>query len=369
MKTILKWISWLNRLNPKGPALSAQDQLFDDYFISGKLFYLNEFGTIPNIFYLGGIDGNKIIDWIKAGNAGTVSKMYQRRYYDWSESRQSTSMTLIQMEEAFILEVSSGYVYIYYGIEQAESISRLVEQFIPFEDKVEEGEFNIFVISRGRSGLELKELSIAPTTLDIGLFYNDDFIAVDQVIRERLLTEKDKGIILLHGIPGTGKTTYLRHIVGQLKKKVLFVSPNVAVDLMDPEFIDLMIDNPNAVLVIEDAENIIFDRRYNSRSGVSNLLNISDGLLSDCLNVQIICTFNSALHLIDPALLRKGRLIARYEFGKLSVEKAQKLAETLGLKQLIDQPLTLAELTNPGGYTDEIPKVEVIGFRRQFQEN
>ena len=64
---------------------------------------------------------------------------------------------------------------------------------------------------------------------------------------------------------------------------------------MNPEFIDLLIDNPNAVLIIEDAENIIMDRKINNNSSVSNLLNISDGLLSDCLNVQIICTFNSAL--------------------------------------------------------------------------
>ena len=30
---------------------------------------------------------------------------------------------------------------------------------------------------------------------------------------------------------------------------------------MDPDFIEMLIDNPNTVLVIEDAENIIMDRR------------------------------------------------------------------------------------------------------------
>jgi ATP-dependent 26S proteasome regulatory subunit len=84
---------------------------------------------------------------------------------------------------------------------------------------------------------------------------------------------------------------------------------------MNPEFIDLLIDNPNAVVIIEDAENIMMDRKYNSDSSVSNLLNLSDGLLSDCLSVQIICTFNNSINLIDAALMRKGRLIAKYEFG------------------------------------------------------
>ena len=134
---------------------------------------------------------------------------------------------------------------------------------------------------------------------------------------------------------------------------------------MNPEFMDLLLDNPNAVLVIEDAENIIKDRRYSSESSVSNLLNISDGLLSDCLNVQIICTFNSEISLVDSALLRKGRLIARYEFGKLSVQKSIALSDHLGLKKKINKPMTLAEIANPENNYQEAVKTNVIGFRRE----
>jgi len=106
------------------------------------------------------------------------------------------------------------------------------------------------------------------------------------------------------------------------------------------------------------------DRKFSGNNNVSNLLNISDGLLSDCLNVQIICTFNSGLNLVDSALLRKGRLIARYEFGKLDVRKAQKLSEHLGFHQAIVKPMTLAEITNPEA-RDYVPdKGTAIGFRR-----
>ena len=185
------------------------------------------------------------------------------------------------------------------------------------------------------------------------------------MIRKRLSKNKDKGIVLLHGLPGTGKTTYLRYLIGKVKKRVMFLSPNVAGNLMDPDFIEMLIDNPTTVVVIEDAENIIMDRRNSNDSSVSNLLNISDGLLADFLNVQLICTFNSSLTLIDNALMRKGRLIAKYEFGKLSIAKAQKLSDHLGFNTVISKPMTIAEISNQHEQNFETKQVEVIGFRKE----
>jgi len=193
---------------------------------------------------------------------------------------------------------------------------------------------------------------------------------VDAIVQKRLRQKKDKGIVLLHGLPGTGKTSYLRYLIGKIKKRVLFVSPNVAGNLMNPEFIELLIDNPNTVLVIEDAENIIMDRRTTGSSSVSNLLNISDGLLADFLNVQLICTFNSSLTMVDSALMRKGRLIAKYEFGKLSVRKGQRLSDHFGFDTTITKPMTVAEIANQHEKEQVTNKIEVFGFhKRELIEN
>jgi hypothetical protein len=171
------------------------------------------------------------------------------------------------------------------------------------------------------------------------------------------------------GYPVPVKQLTLRYLVGKIKKRVLFLSPTVAGNLMNPEFIELLIDNPNTVLIIEDAENIIKDRKYIDSSSVSNLLNISDGLLADFLNVQLICTFNNSLTLVDPALMRKGRLIAKYEFRKLSVRKAQRLSDRLGYRNLIIKPMTIAEITNPEDVEYKAERTEIIGFKRQLIEN
>lgn len=339
--------------------------LFDNYYVDLKLFYTKEYGQVPCVTYISDIDAAKIFDYISEGNAGTVIDVYQKAWYNWSQKRQEFTRTVFKLSGNTMINLGDDYVEVYFDRTNYALGKALIEIFANYKAPAKEEDFEINVITMSNSGLDLKQLAIKPTALDIDLYYNDDFKNVDATIKARLEKENDKGIILLHGLPGTGKTTYLRHLIGNMKKKVLFVSPDIAGNLTNPEFMDLLLDNPNAVLVIEDAENIIMDRKYNPNSSVSNLLNISDGLLSDCLNVQVICTFNSALNYVDSALLRKGRLIAKYEFGKLETAKAQKLSDHLGFKNVITEPMTLAEVSNPNDTHYEPKKVTVIGFRRE----
>ena len=278
---------------------------------------------------------------------------------------QQFNKTLFVLNDKVIIELAAQYAKVLYPNNKYDFVDQLLKTFNEYKLPEKERDFEINIITFSNNGLELKRLDIKPMNLDIGMYYNDDFKEVNHVIKNRLNQQNDKGIVLLHGLPGTGKTTYLRHLIGVLRKKVLFVSPSVAGNLMNPEFIDLLIDNPNSILVIEDAENIMMDRKYNSDSSVSNLLNLSDGLLSDCLSVQIICTFNSSLNMIESALMRKGRLIAKYEFEKLSIAKSQMLSKHLGFNAVIEEPMTIAEIANQHERQYEKKKVEVIGFRRK----
>ena len=340
--------------------------LFDDYFIESKTFYVREFGKIPSIAFIGNIDTTKVIDLINENRYGKIKAIYRRNYYSWEKDQIEASKILVKLSGNLMIKLGNDWAEILYSSTEVEKAHKMLLEFKGQKAMAKEQDFEINVISLSGRSLELKTLSIKPTVLDIGLFYNDDFRKVDAVIRERLSKENDKGIVLLHGLPGTGKTTYLRHLIGTINKQVLFVSPAVAANLMNPEFMDLLLDNPNSVLVIEDAENIIMERRYSSHSSVSNLLNISDGLLSDCLNVQIICTFNSAIEMVDTALLRKGRLIARYEFGKLEPQKATALSKHLGVEKEYHLPASLAEITNPGSVVHETIRKQTIGFRREL---
>jgi SpoVK/Ycf46/Vps4 family AAA+-type ATPase len=334
-------------------------------YINSKTLFLEQFGEIPSSSYVGNIDMAKAFAYLRQEFQDQILQVHQENSFNTEECKQEFEETVIVMREKIVISLRYSWATIFYTEENYDWMDRVIRELSAFRRAEKEQPFEINIITANSEGLTLKPMPLKQTDLAIDLFYNDDFKPVDAVIKDRLMKEQDKGIVLLHGLPGTGKTSYLRHLVGSVKKKVLFVSPSVAGNLMNPDFIDLLMDNPNSILVIEDAENIMMDRKFNSDSSVSNLLNISDGLLSDCLNVQLICTFNSSLNLIDPALMRKGRLIARYEFGKLSVEKSRVLSKTFGFDAEILRPMTVAEIANQHEVAETARKEEVIGFRRQ----
>jgi hypothetical protein len=349
-------------------AINAND-VFDDRFLDVKVLYLYYFNRLPNLNYIGQIDGEKLFNAIKEKYADQIKNIHRYRWYKKKNKEYQFGRTMVVFDGNCLIEIATGYCDILHDGQCPELVTAITELAAQYKERQRRQPLEINLIAQSSDGLELKPMEIKRTKLDLDLFYEDDFKETDEIIRQRLNKKNDKGIVLLHGLPGTGKTTYLRHLIGKIKKRVLFLSPTIAGNLMNPEFVELLIDNPNTVVIIEDAENIIMDRKYNSGSAVSNLLNISDGLLADFLNVQLICTFNNSLTLVDSALMRKGRLIAKYEFGKLSAAKAQRLSNHLGLDSIIDQPMTIAEIANPHEKEQPVSRIEVIGFRQHVIQN
>jgi hypothetical protein len=198
----------------------------------------------------------------------------------------------------------------------------------------------------GHLDTEEYDLYVPPTDLELN--YGSDFNKVHKVIVDRLNSNNDKGIILLHGDPGTGKTSYIKHLTTLVKDKdILFIPPSMAEMLSEPTIIPFLMDHKNSILIIEDAERVISDREGNgSPAGVSNILNLTDGILGDCLNIQVIATFNMKREKIDQALLRKGRLIAEHKFEKLSVVETNKLLTHLGKDQVVGEGMVLADIYN-----------------------
>ena len=189
--------------------------------------------------------------------------------------------------------------------------------------------------------------------LDVNYGYGFQKFHNDLMMRFNTST---KGLVLFHGAPGTGKTYYIRHLLRSMaasKKVVIYMPPNMVDHLVEPLFMTFLTEEVKTwseegnfcVLLIEDAEPLLAKRQEGVRiQGITNLLNMSDGLLNDMLNLQIICTFNVGLRKLDSALLRPGRLIARKEFKPLPELDANLLAQRIGVKHHFKGPATLGEI-------------------------
>lgn len=223
----------------------------------------------------------------------------------------------------------------------------------------------VFMVVQDETGsLDLRSFDINIPELDIELNYGGDFSEKHDYLLKALSRENKKGIALLHGLPGTGKSMYIRYLISLLSEsRTMIYLPNQLINsLTDPSFIPLMADYPNSILIIEDAEEAIRSRKSGGAT-VDKILNLSDGIISDFLGTQIICTFNSDIAVIDEALLRKGRLILKHEFKKLSIEQAQKLADKLGKGIKVIKEMTVSEIYNiEEKYSEDSKDNVIIGF-------
>lgn len=120
---------------------------------------------------------------------------------------------------------------------------------------------------------------------------------------------------LFCGPPGTGKTSTIRALAGELKTSACFMS------LSDNHFQNktlhdaiLKIPRPS-LLVLEDVDALFNEERKSTTDSFvtfSGLLNVLDGMLS-ASDTCVIMTTNHPERL-DPALTRAGRVDRRFDF-------------------------------------------------------
>jgi len=331
-----------------GNTMNTASIFRNDVYFDSNTLYFTRFNRIPNIAELHRINCQKANEWFVQNYQDSIEDCYyiERSGY----KRKGVFLDYIYYflfdDTMVFIDCDDSFIKILYRKTDHALVSRLVSEMMKFKTKRRRKKPEIELIVRSSSGLETKTVEIKRPKFSIGENYNDDLLPFHQTILNRLRKKDDKGLVLLHGKPGTGKTYYIRYLITMTGKPVIFLPPNMAACITDPELMNVLIRHTNSIFVIEDAENIIIDRNHNSSSSVSTLLNIADGLLSDCLNIQIICSFNTDLSRVDSALIRKGRLIAKYEFLELETPKAQALSNKLGFSSVITLPMTLAAVYN-----------------------
>ena len=208
---------------------------------------------------------------------------------------------------------------------------------------------SLYILSKEFGGFGFKPFALdgKKLDLDINKHYNDDFAEVDVRIRS-CITDNENGLVLLHGKPGTGKTSYLKNLVKNSERDVIYIPAEMVKSIGSPGLIDCLFGKKGAVLFVEDAEEALLERNSggSDSAAVSTLLNITDGFLADVLQLTVFCTFNSRYDQIDHALTRKGRILVKYEFKELSASKVSDIIGERLHDSDVGKEMTIAEAFN-----------------------
>ena len=328
------------RIRNEYKAKDAADYIIKTYGLKNKL------GQIRSLKQVRQKDINNSI------NSGNKTNKEELTYY-------------IIIKEKFIILIEDNLFNVVFDDSiELEEVLKLEKEILKFTKKKKRNHF--YMIAKDYDSFSLNEFKIKNYKIDIKLHYNDDIEEFNKSALSFLKNNNKTGLLLMHGLPGTGKTTYIRHLIKKVNREFIFLPLFMAKELSSPDLLPFLTEHKNSILIIEDSEKLITNRESgNNDSGISTLLNLSDGLVSDAFGIKIICTFNTGIANIDKALLRKGRLINRYEFKELSAEKAKKIAEIYNIDYDGKEPIKIGDLFNTeNNNQSDMNDRKTIGFNR-----
>jgi len=167
-------------------------------------------------------------------------------------------------------------------------------------------------------------------------------------------------ILIMSGPPGTGKSTFIRHIINAIPKFEVFSVYDEDIMKRDDLYTNFISNSKEALLVIEDADRLLERRIEDQNTTMSKILNVSDGIIDLTMKKIIFTTNIENTNDVDQALIRPGRCFDILEFRNLDHVEAEALSVKIGknLPERTKNGYPLAEIFN----SKNTPRAQKFGF-------
>lgn len=230
----------------------------------------------------------------------------------------------------------------------ADILRTVGEGLLPFPEVEVERANEVYMMVRSMGELSLRRCDHPPTPLQPDC-YTESALNAWAVVRAQALDPNPRGRLgLLSGPPGTGKTYLIRSLLGDLGDHTVIIVPAGLIDQVSgPDLMAVLLEQQRAgspmILVCEDADRALAKRtkRGASVTALSELLNLTDGLMGTLLDIRIIATTNLPDIDLDPAVVRPGRMSAHVQTSPLCGDGLYALCARLGVMP----PANTTELT------------------------
>lgn len=322
---------------------------------SDYLFCWSKFEDRPNqITLVGHFDVSKFFDIISGEYCGVTTDVILNL-----ENILVNERSLIKISDGVYIAYSQydkeseksiiGDVLIYYNnsssIESNELAQKLNDATYSY---IEDSDLNINTLFLSTNGIEVEPLDLSELDEDnIESYYNDD---VNKKTKKLIksIKRQNKGLSIIFGDRGCGKTSLINYIVSNLEKNVIFIPLTmVDVTINSPDFLNLVRRYKNSVFVIDDCEMIFSDPFRKPSSFVNNILQLIDGYQSDVFSINIILSMNiNNIDQIDDSILDCNNIIDVIEVSDLEVDKIKELSKLLGNKPKQKNNMRLIDVIN-----------------------
>ena len=291
------------------------DKTYDELKLKTLGMYLHkEFSLVDTLY--------SIKNFVRLGNAAYVFTDYGLiKLYGYN----TEANAIVKISEIFVWLDSK---------EHKDVIEKFInDTIVPIPDK--NIQKNLSVCTCSNYGFSTQTIEVKPFDCDITKNYNDD-MPYDKI--NELINSDTEELILLHGEPGTGKTSIIKKLIyDNPTTEFIYFDFKLLTSFSDTRIFEFLSDHKQHVFIIEDCEKL-FINRNNGNDFLNSMLNLTDGIIGEAFGVKFVCTFNCPPSQIDKAIMREGRLSLIYEFKKLTLEKTQALLPTAS------EPMTLAQI-------------------------
>ena len=310
----------------------------DDHNLNDFLLCWEKFGQRPNRILIHNTYSSKLFN--KAINDFILDKNVFTEVIPDSEELIINDKMFVKLDEDCYLSyiiadrnmdnsfIDSITFYYNNGYDKVQDFVELLNECVL--DFCEDDSNKLNTIGLSQNGLELEPVNFHNIDLEnIEMFYNEQtFKSVEKAIKK--IKKADKGLTVLYGDRGTGKTSIINHLATKLDRIIMFI-PNNMIEhtINNPDFRRFIKKYERPIIVLDDCE-MLFNEMYKSNPISNNLLQMVDGFLSDTMNVNIIALFNTDTEDdIDESLLECNNLIDVIEFELLSTEESNDLSKHL----------------------------------------